>query len=392
MDVETRLQLLKGISQEIVTEDELRQLLETNSKPVAYDGFEPSGLAHLPAGVYRPLLLKDLLKANVKFKLLLADSFAWINEKMNGDLDKIHVVGDYFIEVWKAAGLDTKKVEVIHHMDFFEDKEYWKLVLLVAKNHTEARTKRALQVAGRSEGDVKQTAQLFYPSMQAADVLYLNVDICQLGMDQRKANMLAREVAEKIKRKKPVAVHHRMLFGLDGMSSASASDEVLKMPVSFPTGKDGHLHAKGERGRVIDGNFVNEYDLEINAKMSKSKPNTCIFVHDSTEEIKKKISSAFCPAKVVTGNPILEYNKEIVFRALKDVTIERPVKFGGDVTFASYSEMENAFVEGRLHPMDLKNSTAANLDELIAPIRSHFEKDKTANKLYEQVKSFSVTR
>src|SRR3989338_6302379 len=117
MDSETRLQLLKGIAQEIVTEEELKTLVESKSNLIAYDGFEPSGLAHLPVGVYRPLLLKDLLKANVKFKLLLADSFAWINEKLEGDLENIRVVGKYFLEVWKASGLDLSKVEVVWHHD-----------------------------------------------------------------------------------------------------------------------------------------------------------------------------------------------------------------------------------------------------------------------------------
>ncbi len=360
MDSQTRLQLLKGISQEIVTEAELVNLVETKGKLVAYDGFEPSGLAHLPVGIYRPLLLKDLLKANVKFKLLLADSFAWINEKVEGDLDNIRVVGNYFLEVWKASGLDMSKVEVVWHKDLLADSEYWKKVLLVAKHHTENRTRRALQIAGRGE-EVTHVAQLFYPSMQAADVFQLEVDICQLGLDQRKANMLAREIADKLKWKKPVALHHRMLLGLDGMSSASAADEA-------------------------------SIDAEIGAKMSKSKPNTCIFVHDSLDEIKKKINAAYCPAKIAAGNPVLEYSKEIVFRAFGEMTIERPTKFGGNVTFTSFEQLKLDYEAGKLHPMDLKNAVSVNLDKLIAPIREHFEKDKTARKLFEQVKSFNVTR
>ncbi len=360
MDSGTRLQLLQGIAQEIVTFEELKELVETKSKIVAYDGFEPSGFAHLPVGIYRPLLLRDLFKANVKFKLLLADSFAWINEKVEGDLENIRVVGKYFVEVWKASGLDMSKVEVVWHKEHFDDSEYWKKVMLVAKNHTENRTRRALQIAGRGD-DVVHVAQLFYPSMQVADVFQLDVDICQLGLDQRKANMLAREIAEKMKWKKPVALHHRMLLGLDGMSSASASDEV-------------------------------SIDKEINAKMSKSKPNTCIFVHDSVEQIKQKINAAYCPAKVKQGNPILEYSREIIFRAFKEMKVERNAKFGGDVVYTSFEELENDFTAGKLHPMDLKNSIAIYLDKLISPIRTHFEKDKSAKKLFEQVKTFNVSR
>lgn len=43
MDTDSRLRLIRGVGEEIITEDELRQLLEAKNHPVAYDGFEPSG-------------------------------------------------------------------------------------------------------------------------------------------------------------------------------------------------------------------------------------------------------------------------------------------------------------------------------------------------------------
>jgi len=43
MDIEEKLRILKGVGEEIITEQELRTLLETKTHPVAYDGFEPSG-------------------------------------------------------------------------------------------------------------------------------------------------------------------------------------------------------------------------------------------------------------------------------------------------------------------------------------------------------------
>lgn len=87
------------MAEEIVTEQELYELLKEKKHPIAYDGFEPSGMAHVPFGIYRAMNLKDMLKAGLHFKLLLADWHAWINNKMGGDLDKIKTVGKYFIEV-----------------------------------------------------------------------------------------------------------------------------------------------------------------------------------------------------------------------------------------------------------------------------------------------------
>ncbi|MEM5797704.1 MAG: tyrosine--tRNA ligase [Candidatus Aenigmatarchaeota archaeon] len=363
MDIETRLELIKSVGEEIITEQELRELLETKLHPIAYDGFEPSGLAHLPFGVFRPLLLKDLLKAGVHFKLWLADSFAWINNKMGGNLEKIRKVGEYFIEVWKAAGIkEGKNVQFLWATDAFSDKEYWKKVILIAKNTTIHRATRALTIMGRKEGELQEVAQYFYPMMQVADIFYLNADICQLGLDQRRANMLARDIAEKLKWKKPVVVSHHMLMGLEG----------AKQPEGYEENK--------------------QLDIEISSKMSKSKPQTAIFVHDSPEELKKKINSAFCPEKVVEGNPVLEYSKYLIFKKFKSMKIERDKKFGGDIELYSYQELENTFREGKLHPVDLKNAVVVYLNRMIEPIREHFEKNRKAKQLYEFVKNQEITR
>jgi len=362
MDLEKRLQLVKGVGEEIITEEELKQLLETKDNPVAYDGFEPSGLAHLPFGIFRPMLIEDLVKAGIHFKLYLADYFGWINNKMGGDLEKIRMAGEYFIEVWKAAGVDTKKVEFVWASDLANSKEYWKKVILVAKNTTVHRADRALTIMGRKAGEMKEVAQYFYPAMQVADIFHMGVDICQLGLDQRRANILAREVGPKLGWGKPVVVSHHMLMSLEG----------VKQPEGFDENKN--------------------IDMEISSKMSKSKPQTCIFVHDSREEIAEKIKNAFCPEKVVANNPILDYSKHLIFKKFKTMSVERPKKFGGPIEFSSYSELEKAFSSGQLHPLDLKNTVADYIDKMIKPVREHFEKNKKAKELFEFVKKEKVTR
>ncbi|QQG49241.1 MAG: tyrosine--tRNA ligase [archaeon] len=362
MDLESRMSLLKGVGEEIITERELRTLLETNDHPTAYDGFEPSGLAHLPFGVLRPILVEDMVKAGVKMKLWIADWFAWVNNKMGGDLDKIQEVGKYFVEVWRAAGVDMSKVEVLWTSEAARQEDYWKRVVTVAQETTLARTQRALTIAGRTTKEAVHTAQLFYPMMQVADIFWLDVDICQLGLDQRRANILAREIAEKMKWKKPVAIHHHMLIGLQGKKEAEGFDESAAV------------------------------DSEITSKMSKSKPETSIFVHDGKEVILKKLNSAYCPAKVLEGNAPMEYSKYIIFRKQKTLKVERPEKFGGNEEFASYEELETAFLAGKLHPADLKRGVGESLDRIISPIREHFEKDPAARRLYMAVKSAETTR
>ncbi len=358
MDTETKMEIVRDIASEIVTEDELRELFETKERPVAYDGFEPSGLANLAFAVYRPITIRQIVSTGVRFKILLADSFAWINNKMGGDPERIRMVGRYFIEVWKAAGLEGK-VEFVWHKDHFDDPEYWKKVIRIGKAHTLKRTIRAMTIAGRTEAEIREAAMVFYPSMQAADIFQLEADICQLGLDQRKVNMLAREIGEELGYWKPVVVSHHMLLGLAGI-----------------------------RRMGLDEN--EELDKLFSSKMSKSKPETAIFVHDSDEEIERKIMKAYCPP-TSEDNPMTQYVKEIIFRLEKGFRIERDAKFGGDAEYSSYAEFEKDYNAGKIHPVDLKRNVARYIKKYIAPIRKHFESGK-ARELYEFVKSQKVTR
>jgi tyrosyl-tRNA synthetase len=132
-------------------------------------------------------------------------------------------------------------------------------------------------------------------------------------------------------------------------------------------------------------------DVQISSKMSKSKPSTSLYVHDSEEQIRKKILTAFCPEKAVEGNPVLEYCRYIVFRRTDEFLIERPSKFGGDLTVADADELEKLFREGKIHPLDLKNATAKALNNITEPIRKHFESGR-AKDLYTFVKEERITR
>jgi len=361
MDVETKLELIKRVGEDIITEQELRELLETKDHPIAYDGFEPSGLAPIPFGIYRAINLEDLIRAGIEFKLLIADWHAWINDKMGGDLEKIRRVGEYFVEVWRGAGVDMDRVEVVWASDLVDSSEYWRKVVLVAKNTTLNRAVRCLTIMGRTKAELRETAQLFYPMMQSADIFHLGADICQLGLDQRRANVLAREVGPKLGWWKPVVVSHHMLMGLEGVKKPEGYDEDQRI------------------------------DVQISSKMSKSKPSTCLYVHDDEEQIRRKMSRAFCPERVVEGNPVLEYCRYIVFRKFDKLLIERPSKFGGDLEVSSYEELEKLFIEGKIHPLDLKNATANALNEIIEPVRRHFESGR-AKQLYEFVRGERVTR
>ena len=358
MDTESRFELIKQVGEEIITEEELLNLLRTKAHPVAYDGFEPSGNMHIAQGILRAINVNKMTKAGIKFKMLVADWFAWMNNKLGGDLDKIRLTGEYYIEVWKLCGMDMEGIEFIWSKELVKDEEHWKTTIDIARNSTIQRILRTSQIMGRKSTDTLSAAQVIYPCMQAADIFHLKCDICQLGMDQRKVNVLAREVGSKIGFWKPVIVSHHMVLGLS--EPKTSSDD-----------KDDRL-------------------LEL--KMSKSRPDSAIFMNDSEEEVKRKINKAYCPPKVVDENPMMEYSKYMIFEKFSVMQIKRHEKFGGDMIVENYKELEKLYREGKIHPMDLKNSVSFYLNEMIKPVRERFEKNSRLRKLLHTIKGFEVTR
>ncbi len=358
LSLQEKLDLIKSVAkggEVIEDEGQLKWLLE-NRKPgeiIAYDGFEPSGRIHIAQGLMRAININKMTKAGVKFVMFVADWHAAANQKFGGDLKVIKKVGDYFVEVWKACGMDLKNIEFIYASDLVKDQDYWELVLKISMKTSLNRVIRCGQIMGRNSKEVQQSSQILYPLMQCADIFVLKTDICQLGLDQRKVNMLAREVARPLGFKKPMSIHHHMLMGL-GKPPETDLDELNK---------------------------------KIARKMSKSNPDSAIFMLDTKADIKRKINKAWCPSGVIEENPVLEYCNYIIFEKFDKFDIKRPEKYGGNVSYSSYSELEAAYENGSLSPVDLKMTAIEYLDKLLAPVREHFENDPEAKKLFTFVQN-----
>jgi tyrosyl-tRNA synthetase len=358
LDLEKKIELIcRPPTEEILVEEELRQLLQTNEHPAHYQGFEISGLLHLGNLVVSGFKINDFLKVGIKCQVYLADWHSFINNKFGGDWDKILSASKYYAEAFKFFCPGAKIVvgsELYHNND-----EYWQNLLRFSKHMTLSRSLRCMTIMGRSESEKLDLSQYFYAPMQAVDVKEIGADIPHGGMDQRKAHVLAREIFPKMGWTKPVAVHHHVLMG-------------IAEPVKLKT-KD-------------------KLEQVIASKMSKSKPWTAIFIHDTDKQIKEKVQKAWCPEKLVEMNPVLDIAEHVVFHENKIFKIERPARFGGTVEFENYNELEKAYAQGNLHPQDLKNGVAGEISKIINPIRRYFETDKQAKEHLETLKQAQVTR
>ncbi len=358
-DITERTHLITRNLEEVIGADEIPALLEQGLPLRHYIGLEISGRLHLGTGLMCMQKVRDLQKAGVHCTIFLADWHTWINDKLGGDREKIkRIANGYFTEGLKASlaaiGGKPEELEFVLGTELYHNNdEYWQQLVDVCKNTTLARIVRSISIMGRKEKDGDDSiefAKLLYPPMQVADIFMLRANIAQGGMDQRKAHVIARDVALKLTvcplrdRKgnviKPIAVHHHLLLG-------------LTRPPVWPVPPD-QLR-----------------EVRTQMKMSKSKEGSAIFINDTPDDIRSKMKKAFCPPEV-DFNPVLDWTEHLIFQndnAMLEV--KRTPENGGDVRFNTYDEVKDAYAAGKLHPMDLKAAVAQALIDLLEPIRKH---------------------
>jgi tyrosyl-tRNA synthetase len=327
MDINKRLELIKRGCQEIVSEDELKELLKNKKQPSVYIGTAVTGKPHVAYFLW-VLKLADFLKAGFKVKLLLADIHGALD---NTPWDLLEKRYEYYSLVvpamFKAIGADIKNFEIVKGSEFQMKKEYMFDVLKMS-------TLASVHDCNKASSDVvKQSknpklAGLIYPILQALDEEYLDVDIQYGGVDQRKILMFAREYLPKIGYKRRIEIMTPIIPGL------------------------------------------------IGEKMSASIEDSKIDLLDSEEDIQRKLKKADCPEGITEGNGILSFIEHVLFVIKDEFKIERPEKWGGNLNYKSYAELEKDFTEKKVHPLDVKIALGNEINSLLEPIRKVM-KDKS---------------
>ena len=340
MNVEERFKLIKRNTEEIVSEKELKALLTKKKKPAGYIGMATTGRVHV--GYFIPLMkIADFLKAGFKFKILLADIHAHLDD-MKAPFELLAHRVEYYEAVitsmLKALGVDVSNLEFVKGSDFQLSKEYTLDMYKLSALNTFDRCKRAASEVVRF-GEAPKLSGFIYPILQALDEQYLDVDVQYGGIDQRKILMFARENLPKIGYKARVEVMTPMLPGLTG------------------------------------------------SKMSASETSSKIDVLDDEAAIRKKIKNAFCPIASLENNGVMAFMKNVLMVIKEDqgkeFIIARPEKFGGNVSYNNYKQLEKDYLAEKLHPQDLKNALAEEIVELLAPVRKSMKsKEKLIAKAY----------
>ncbi|MCK4589242.1 MAG: tyrosine--tRNA ligase [Nanoarchaeota archaeon] len=324
MTPEEKFNLIKRNTVEIVTEDELKKLFKEKKKPAVYLGTAITGRPHLGYFLW-VLKLADFLKAGFKVKLLLADFHGALDGTPWDLLEKRFKYYEKVIPLmFKAIGADIKNFEMVKGSKFQKNADYFYDVLRVSTQTSINDCKRAAAEVVKF-GDNPKLAGLIYPIMQMLDEEYLGVDIQYGGLDQRKILMFARENHPKIGYKPRIEVMTPLIPGL------------------------------------------------IGKKMSASDPKSKIDLLDDEKTVQNKIKSAYCKEGVIEENGVLAFLEHVIMVIKQDqnkkFTIERPEKWGGNLTYKTHLELEKDYKAKQLHPLDLKIALAKEINLLLKPFQ-----------------------
>jgi tyrosyl-tRNA synthetase len=320
-----RLERVTRHTAEVVTEEELAAALEAED-PSVYIGYAPTGEMHI--GHFTTIRkLVDFLDAGLDVTVLIADLHAHLDDEKS-PFDLLDARSEYYrvaIEgMVEAAGGDPEAITFVRGTDFELEEPYTLELFRMAAETTATRARRAASEVIR-ESESPSLGGLLYPLMQTQDVAALDADIAYGGLDQRGIYMLSREILPNRGYDKPVCCFAPLLSGLTG------------------------------------------------EKMSASEADSTIAVTDDAATVREKIDGAYCPAGDREDNGVLEYLEYLVFPVLEredeTLSIERPEEYGGDLHYDAYAPLEADFLEGELHPADLKPAASEAIAELVAPIR-----------------------
>src|SRR3989338_2090195 len=326
MNAEEKFSIVKRNTQEILTEQELKDRLNTDEKLTAYYGTACTGPFHM---AYLIPLTKvfDLNKAGIKTKILIANIHAALDD-LKAPWEEIEKRAEYYKKCIENSFAWDEKPDMILGSEFQQEKDYTHDLLKMATSVTVNRAIRAASEVTRMKNP--KVSEIIYPLMQALDEEYLDVDIQIGGIDQRHIMALAREELPKLGYKPRVEVMTPLVASLKGPGT----------------------------------------------KMSASIPESHIKVYDSEEKIKNKMNKAYCPEGDIKENPVMQLCQFTIFPIKNKLKIERPAKFGGDIEFKSYKELEKTFMDKKLNPADLKQAVSNELIGIFKKAREYFEKNK----------------
>ncbi|KAH8916935.1 tyrosine tRNA ligase [Atractiella rhizophila] len=307
--------------------------------------------------------LADFLAAGVRVKILLADVHAFL-DNLKAPFELVELRLDYYERIIRAVlavmGVPVDRLEFVKGSSYQYSEAYSRdkfRMCAITTSHDALRA--GAEVVKQVQSPL--LSGLLYPLLQALDEEYLKVDIQFGGVDQRKI----------------------FTFAMDALPKIGYQRRIHLMNAMVPS-------------------------MTAGGKMSSSDPNSKIDFLDSPAAVKKKIKSAYAAPGEVEGNGVLAFCKAVIFpigelkvHGIKGVmekkgtweavadgapegtifSIRREEKYGGNVHYSKYEDLEADYASQKVFPADLKAGVLDVILALIKPIQEAFEADEAWKKV-----------
>ncbi len=349
-ELDLRLQLMSKNLAEIIDPDTIIPKVLESGRPLRmYWGTATTGKPHL--GYLVPLIkIVQFLSLGVELTILLADLHAML-DSLKSSPELISARTDFYrfilTVIIKRIRQMTSNKDIKDHLkehlkehlkdhlkepsfvvgsSFQKTPEYtMDLFRLMSVTSCKNAQRAGAEVVKQSKDPL--LSSMVYPLMQCLDEVYLKCDVQFGGVDQRKLFMFSRDTITQIGYNKCAYLMNPLIPGLT------------------KTGK-----------------------------MSSSEPNSKIDFDDSDEVIKDKIMKAYSVDKQIDSNGLLAITKYIIFELFPGgITVTREEKYGGNVSYSNYLDLETDFASGKLASADLKPSLALMIIDIISPIRQELQ-------------------
>lgn len=352
--------------QDTIALADLFEIIKNCNTPKVYWGTAPTGKPHL--GYFVPLLkIVELLQAGCTVTILIADLHSLL-DKNKTPPQLIEHRTNYYEKVIDSIltllllnysrresmldnrlvsiGLNIKNESTFHknqeirkRLKFVRGSSFQKspeyitdLYETISRVKLHTAQKAGSEVVKQQENPL--LSSLVYPIMQSLDEKYLNADAELGGIDQCKIFGLSRDInIEGSSYKKITYLMNPILPGLQNnkMSSSGTSD---KLASTF---------------------------------------NKIEFTDDKAT-LKRKFKKAFSVDGKVENNPLLAIYKHIIFpffnlKGQRILCINRKEKFGGDIYYKTYHDLEKDFTDLKLASLDLKLSAASHIDDILTELQ-----------------------
>jgi tyrosyl-tRNA synthetase len=344
MSFEEKLHLITKNTHEVIGIDHLHSIIQERA-PIVYWGTAPTGKIHI--GYFLQMLkIADYVNAGCYVKILIADLHSFLDGSKT-PLKTMEARSDYYEITIKAIltslNVDINKIEFIRGTSFQLKPDYtldmYKLNSVINVNDAKH---AGAQVVKQS--DSPKMTSLLYPTLQALDEIYLNVDISTGGLDQRKIMMFSRKYLPAI---------------------------------GYPT-KRTHIMTPIMGGiRTI---AKKEGATDIETKMSASDESSKIDILDTIKQVRTKINKAYCLEGDIIDNSLLEILEKLIFKLLnhkkQNFIVNRKDEYGGNKEYTDFNQVQADFENKLLHPADLKKTICEILNSALEPVRNQLSTDE----------------